>query len=109
MSSELALVVMLLFVLAIGLTLMWMWSRLEIRDIQEAHADEIEALEAELEEVYGRYAEWMARAVSNDTRVAWLTSYMNRTYSQLADVQQELELERIVSDAYAAGIERQER
>lgn len=89
--SELALAIIVLFSAVCGGLITWMWMYLREQDLQ-----------AELEDVYAKYAEWVARALATETRVAWLTSYINR-------LDQELELERIVSESYAAGIAKEER
>lgn len=102
--SEVALALMILFGAICGGLIVWMVMQLRYQDLRGEFVDlyeDYQRSECELEAVYGRYAEWMARALANETRVAWLTKYMQR-------LDQELELERVVSDAYAAGIQREE-
>lgn len=89
--SEVAALVLLGFGVSVGGVLVWMWMSLREAD-----------LNVEVNEAWLAYRRLLVRLVAAETKAAWLSDYVNR-------ISQELEVERIVAESYAAGIQREER
>lgn len=76
--------------------------RLHVRDLHDHYEGQIKAWQARYNTALAAVAEQAARAEVNGEAARWQAQLTKR-------LDQELELERVVSDAYAAGIQREEQ
>lgn len=100
--SEWFLVSWLILGVLCGAGIVSVWWRLKTRDLHDHYEAQLKAWQARYNTALAAVAEQAALAQVNGEAARWQAQLTKR-------LDQELELERVVSDAYAAGIAREER